>query len=172
MEFLQNIYQWFINLPWRDTFFVLRWIFIVLDVILLVAFVYVFIRALEFRPKFFFNLKPKKRSPLKDPKLLKRWQEIMRKAASSPPQSLTLAIIEADSFVDDVLKKMNVAGEHIADRLERLGRRDLKTIDRLWKAHRIRNDLVHTPGFTLPPADAKNVLENYEAFLKEIGLLV
>ncbi len=171
MTFLDSIYQWFINIPWRDIFFTLRWIFIVLNVIILTAFVYVFIRALEYRPKFVFNPKPLKRHPFKDPKFLARWQEIIKKAMSAPPQSLTLAIIEADSFVDDILKKMNLGGEHMADRLERLGARDLKTVDRLWKAHRVRNELVHTPGFILKPADAKGILEHYEAFLKEIGLL-
>ena len=171
MEFLNGIYQWFGGIPWRGVFFSLRWILLVLDVILLVFFVYVFVRALEHRSHFVFNPEPKKRSPLKDPKLRERWQAIIKKAGNSPPQSLTLAVIEADGFVDDVLKKMNLPGEHMADRMERLSRRELKTAERLWRAHRIRNDLVHTPGFVLSPADAKNVLGDYEAFLKEIGLL-
>ncbi len=143
----------------------------VLDVILIVLFIYVFVRALEYRPHFVFNPKPRKRSPLKDRKLRERWQAILKKAGSNPPQSFTLAVIEADGFVDDVLKKMNLPGEHMADRLEKLGRLKIKTAERLWRAHRIRNDLVHTPGFVLQPQDAKNVLGDYEAFLKEIGLL-
>ncbi len=143
----------------------------VLNVFLLIFFVAIFMKSLEYRPRFFFNPKPRKWSPLKDPKLLERWLKILRKAGTSPPQSLTLAIIEADSFVDDILRKMNLSGEHMADRLERLGRRKLKTVDKLWKAHRIRNDLVHTPGFSLPPAEAKKILGDYEAFLREIGLL-
>lgn len=173
MEFINGIYDWFVNVPWRSTFFAARWIFIVLDVILLVFFVYVFIRALEYRPDFVFDPRSKKRSrsSVRDPKLQERWQVILKKAESNPPQSLTLAIVEADSFVDDILKKMDLGGEHMADRLEKLDRRDLKTVERLWQAHRIRNDLVHTPGFTIPSADAKSVLEDYEKFLKEIGFL-
>ncbi|MBI4034104.1 MAG: hypothetical protein HY378_00965 [Candidatus Brennerbacteria bacterium] len=172
MEILNAIYQWTIGVEGRGLLFTLRWIFLVLDVILLALFIYVFTRALEYRPDFIFAPKPRKRpSSLRDPKFLGRWETILKKADSKPPESLTLAIVEADSFVDDVLKKMNLAGEHMADRLERLDRRDLKSIDRLWKAHRIRNDLVHTPGFTVPAADAKGILGDYEAFLKEIGLL-
>ncbi|MFH0712247.1 MAG: hypothetical protein V2A55_00080 [Candidatus Jorgensenbacteria bacterium] len=171
MRFLIDTYQWFVSLPWKDAFFGLRWILIVLNVFLLVLFVFVFVKALEYRPHFLFNPKPRKRSPLKDRKLRERWQMIIKKAGNAPPQSLTLAVIEADGFVDDVLKKMDLPGEHMADRLERLGRLKLKTADRLWRAHRIRNDLVHTPGFVLPPADAKSVLGDYEAFLLEIGLL-
>ena len=66
---------------------------------------------------------------------------------------------------------MNLPGEHMADRLERLASRYLKSINKLWQAHRIRNDLVHTPGFVLNPVDAKGVLENYQDFLKEIGII-
>jgi hypothetical protein len=171
MDFLNGIYQWFVNIPWQEVFFGARWVFIILDVILLVVFVFVFIKALEYRPHFTLRVKKKKRSPLRDPKLLERWENIIKKAASNSPQSLTLAIIEADSFIDDVLKKMNLPGEHMADRLDRLGRRPLKTVDRLWRAHRVRNELVHTPGFTISPADAKKVMGDYENFLKEIGLL-
>jgi len=171
MEFILDIGRWFGSINWRELFFTLRWIFIVLDVILIVFFVIIFIKALEFRPKFVFNPKPGKRSPLKDPKLLERWAKIIKKAGSGPPQSLTLAVIEADSFVDDVLKKMNLPGEGMAERMERLGNRNLKTIERLWRAHKKRNELVHTPGFSLSPQEAKKILGDYEAFLKEIELL-
>lgn len=172
MELIQNIYQWFADISWGRIFFALRYVFIVLDVILIALFIYVFVQALKFRPPLIFNpvARAKKKAPLKDEKLMKRWQEILRKAESAPPQSLTLGVIEADGLVDDVLKKMNLPGEHMADRLERLAARDLKSINKLWQAHRIRNDLVHTPGFVLNPVDAKRVLEDYEAFLKEIGL--
>ena len=91
--------------------------------------------------------------------------------SSSPPQSLTLGIIEADSFIDDVLKKMDLRGEHMADRMEQLTRMDLKSADNLWKAHRVRNDLVHTSGFTLSKGDAERALQYYEDFLKEVGML-
>lgn len=173
IQALQNLSERFLDIPWRRIFFALRYIFIVLDVILVALFIYVFFKALKFRPPLVFNpaARAKKKKPLKDEKLIKRWQEILRKAESAPPQSLTLGVIEADGLVDDVLKKMNLPGEHMADRLERLAARDLKSINKLWQAHRIRNDLVHTPGFVLNVADAKRVLTDYESFLKEIGIL-
>lgn len=173
MEFIQSVPQWFLSLPWKSIFFTARDVFIVLDVILIIAFVFVFIRALQFRPKFVLNPKPAKERGLilKDKALEKHWQEIVQKAYGSPPQSLTLGIIEADSFVDGILKRMELKGEHMADRLERLGYRNLKSMEKLWKAHRLRNDLVHTPGFTLAETDAKRVLGDYEKFLKEVGVL-
>lgn len=173
MEFIQSAPQWFLGLPWEVIFFTARDVFTVLNVILIVAFAFVFVKTLQFIPKYVLNPKPAKKKGLilKDKALEERWHGIVQKAHGSPPQSLTLGIIEADSFVDDVLKRMELKGEHMADRLERLGYRNLKSLEKLWKAHRLRNDLVHTPGFALAETDAKRVLGDYEEFLKEVGVL-
>lgn len=172
MEFIQDIYRWFINIPWRSVYFSIKDIVIILDIALIVGFVWVFIKALEYRPKFFLNPKPSRQKEIfKDPEILKRWKSILEKSASAPPQSFTLAIIEADKFVDDVLKKLGFKGEHMADRLERLASRDLRTLDKLWRVHKIRNELVHNPDFNISAVDAREILEAYEAFLKEIGVL-
>ena len=81
---------------------------------------------------------------------------------------MKLAIIDADGLVDDVLKQMGLPGEHFADRLARLTPEELKTFDKVWTAHRVRNDLVHTPGFALGLDEARRVMKSYEAFLIEI----
>jgi hypothetical protein len=59
----------------------------------------------------------------------------------------------------------------MADRLEQLNRADLPSLDDLWRAHRIRNDLVHTVGFTLTPNETREILGVYEKFLLELGAL-
>jgi len=45
------------------------------------------------------------------------------------------------------------------------------TLDKLWEAHRVRNNLVHTPDFNIPQAKAEEVVGDYEAFLKEVKAL-
>lgn len=152
-------------------------IFIVLDIALFVGFILLFLRALETRPRFqpfLFGERRKKVDARVSPqKVRKAWDSIRARADSKPPQSYTLAIIEADKMVDAILKQLRYEGEHMADRLERLGedRPDLATIERLWRAHRVRNELVHTPGYDISHADAESVLRAYEAFLKEMELL-
>jgi len=66
---------------------------------------------------------------------------------------------------------MGLAGEHMADRLGQIKEAEVRTLDRLWRAHRVRNDLVHSPGFSLSLFDAKRVIDDYEAFLKEVKVL-
>lgn len=166
---LNDAYKWFIGLPWLNIYGVVKAVIITLDIVLITAFIWVFVKALEYRPKFLFNPKPrKKKAIIKDPEIANGWRLILEKSRLSPPQSFTIGIIEADKFVDDILKKMGIQGEHMADRLEKLNNHDLKTLDNLWRAHRVRNDLVHTPDFEVSEVDVREILEAYESFLKEI----
>lgn len=172
MDAIGQFFDALFSFPWRKIYETIRAVFIILDVILIAAFIYVFVKSLEYRPKFYRNPKrAKKTFATRDPQLQKRWKTLLEKSKSNPPQSYTLAIIEADKFVDDVLKKMGLQGEHMADRLERLGSSDLKTLDRLWRVHRIRNELVHNTDFNISRVDAGEVLEGYEVFLKELEVI-
>ena len=172
MANLANFLDSFLDFPWRDAYGIVRAVFIVLNILLFVGFVYALIKAFEYRPKFYRNLQSFAKKPtVKDPALMKRWAGILEKSKSNPPQSYVLAIIEADKFVDDILKRMGLQGEHMADRLERLSASDLKTLDKLWRVHKIRNELVHNPDFNISPTDAREVLEGYEKFLKETEVI-
>jgi hypothetical protein len=66
---------------------------------------------------------------------------------------------------------MQIPGEHLADRLSNLDQDDIKSMNRVWRAHRLRNDLVHTPGFAVSPSDAQQAMDDYEAFLKEMEVI-
>ena len=158
---------------WGSVLSEVRFIFILLDILLLGFFIFTLMKALSIRPQFsaLIHLSGKEVSVLKDSKVVSRWQELMESVASESPHAYTIAIIEADKLVDNVLKSLGFEGEHIADRIEQLASGNLATIDRLWKAHRVRNEIAHTPGFELTPVDAKQVLAAYEAFLKELGVL-
>lgn len=169
---LENLAKGIVDAPWARFLYGIRWVFIFLDIMVVVAFILVFIKAREYRPKFSHRYRPKTKAPLFDTKLFAdRFARIMKGAPKAPPQSYVLAIIEADKLVDDALKTSGLQGEHMADRLEKLRVEDYPTLDRLWRAHRVRNELVHTPDFGIDEGDAKDVLKVYEKFLKELGAL-
>ncbi len=173
MDVFQILYGRFLAIEWRELFSSIRDFVTFLDAVLLAFFIYLFVRAWKLRPRFvspFF--KPAQRVvELKDPALVAKWEEIKRKAGSAPPQSLVVAIMDADKFTDVVLKRLGFKGKHMADRLEQLASSDMKSIDRLWRAHRARNDLAHTPDYRISPVDAHEILGIYEEFLKELGAL-
>ncbi len=174
-SFLTPVFNAVLGLPWMGFYDVARVVFIVLDVVLVFALVYTYRRALEVRPQnwFYGTYTPgvAHKHAFDVPRYRKHWGEIKSHAEDSPPQSLTLAVIAADNLVDDALKEMGLEGEHMADRLEQLHKADLPSLDDIWRAHRIRNDLVHTVGFTLTPNETREVLEVYEKFLLELGAL-
>jgi len=162
---------------WASSYEVTRAFFIGVDVILVCAIIYTVIHAWEFHP----NLSP--RAPaagehghapvltLRNVILKGRWNKIIKTIQANSPEALKVAIIEADKLVDDALKQLGFEGETMADRLNTVSVDDVKSLERLWRAHRVRNNLVHTPGFEVSPEITKDVLSNYETFLKEIKLL-
>jgi hypothetical protein len=163
-------------LPNLDTVFnIIKYLFIILDLILLYGLIYSIRKGLDFRPK----LKPDTEVEghehrvltLAEAILKEKWEGIIEKFNSGSTDLVRLAIIEADKLSDELLKSLGIEGDHFADRLEKLSPEDFKTLDALWAAHRIRNEIAHTPDYEVPMGEAKKAIESYEAFLKEAGAL-
>ncbi len=151
---------------------IIKWGCIIATILLLWGTIYAMWRGWPYRAKFRLeSTGAKKVLTLRDAMLKERWELIIRKFSLGTPESMRLAVIEADALVDLVLKGMEIQGEHLADRLSNLEAEDMESMSRIWRAHRMRNDLVHTPGFTLAAQDAKMALDDYEAFLKELEVL-
>lgn len=104
----------------------------------------------------------------KDPALAKHWQVIVEKASIPTPDNLRLSIIEADSLVDSFLKSAGYIGDTMADRLSQISSQGIKSVNPMWDAHRLRNMLVHTPGVSVSPQEARGALTAFENFLKEM----
>lgn len=163
------------TIPGYETFItiwgLLRTFFIVIDVLLVAGFLYALVKGWDYRPPIEIREKPEKPQTLRQAIFEERWQAIQKKASLASSDSLRMAVIEADSLVNDVLGQLGLGGKHMADRLMNLNPDEYSTLNAIWRAHRIRNDLVHTPGFFLSPEDAQKLLSDYESFLKEIGAI-
>lgn len=133
------------------------------------------IKFVPFRPPLSLGYKTEKRKKriptLREALIRETWQNIEKKFNPVVPESTRIAIVEADACVDDVLRQLGFEGEHFADRLARLEPEGLSTLPALWRAHKVRNDLVHTPGFTLGADDAEAIMNTYKDFLIELGVL-
>lgn len=163
-----ELIQWLLHI-WRD---IIRPIVIVLDVLLAALFIFLLTKIFPMQtvPSMFHHRK-KKKEERKDPAIIAQWELVQTKAVTGKPESLRLAVIEADALVDAVLKGAGYEGENLAERLARVLPSEVKSVEGVWAAHRLRNDLVHTPGFVLTLESAKAALDVYEAFLKEVGAI-
>ena len=157
---------------WQEVYAIARVIFLVLDAALVTVFVYAVAKGWEYRPKFSLTPPSKRKTlTLRSAMFTEKWTRIKEKFALGTSEAVRIAIIEADAFIDEMLKQSGLEGEHMADRLSQLRPEEMKTLDRVWRAHRVRNDLVHTPAFSLSAAEAEQAMGDYEAFLKEMGVL-
>lgn len=149
-----------------------RWLFIILDLLLLLGFIFSFYKAWQFRPKLNHKKTKKKTISLQREVYRAKWFDITLKFKEGDLNSQKLAIIEADKLVNSILEEIGVPGKHLADKLSKINPESLKSLEGLFMAHRKRNDLMRIPGFVLPEEETKKILGHYESFLKEVGVII
>ncbi len=98
-----------------------------------------------------------------------RWQEIRSHLHSTNSSEWKFAVVEADKLADDVLKASGLPGESMGDRLMSIEQGQMKNLDGLWRAHKIRNLLVHDANFDLRRATALEAIEGFESAIRELG---
>ena len=148
-----------------------RAVFIVLDIILFVFVLFLFVKSWRFRPKFVMTPEGEKTYTLGTAILKERWESVLNRSRINSAESIKASIIDADSLVEDLLKRMGLEGESMAERMEKLSAGDFVTLNQLFVAHHVRNRLVHEPGFSVSHEEANKILENYGSFLKEVGAI-
>lgn len=103
-------------------------------------------------------------------KVQRDWDEVKILVTGGNPSQLKQALILADRSLDAALKDL-VAGETMGDRLK-----NAKTLfhpvtyDKIWQAHKLRNNLVHESGFEAQHFIIKSSIETFRGGLKELGI--
>ncbi len=97
-----------------------------------------------------------------------KWEEIQKYLNSENPSDWKIALIEADSLIDEVFKKIGFAGENLGDRLKKIEPSDFDNLQNVWDAHKMRNKIAHQGDFALKREEALAALEKYEKALKEL----
>lgn len=103
-----------------------------------------------------------------DTAMAHRWQNAMNHIASDNPNDWKQAIMEADIILEDLLTKMGYGGDSIGEKLKKVAKGDMKTLDEAWEAHKVRNQIAHEgSNFTLNHHEAKNVIGMYRKVFEE-----
>lgn len=101
-------------------------------------------------------------------KIIKAWNKIMARLETGLESEYKLAVIEADSMLDDTLKRMGYGGETLGERLGKLTSATLPNIEEVKKAHQTRNNIIHDPDYRLSLDEAKKVLTIYEQAFRDL----
>ncbi|MBI2451209.1 MAG: hypothetical protein HYV52_02645 [Parcubacteria group bacterium] len=112
-----------------------------------------------------------RRSSLEKGRVIKGWKKIMERMSQPNEADYKLAIIEADKLFDNLLLEIGYKGETMAEKLKKINKAQLASLDDLWRAHKIRNELVHNPDFKLARLEAEEAINIYKKALEEFEIL-
>jgi hypothetical protein len=102
----------------------------------------------------------------------KRWEVVQKHMESDNPSEWKLAVIEADSMLEAMVKRMGYPGATLGEMMKKIERSDFTTLDDAWKAHKVRNFIAHQGStFTLSRHQAKEVINSYERVFREFEMI-
>jgi hypothetical protein len=97
-----------------------------------------------------------------------KWMPILEHLNSENPNDWKAAILQADTILDDMIKKMGYKGENLGERLKNIEKSDFETLDSAWEAHKIRNKIAHgTSDFVLTQREANRAIDMYRQVFEE-----
>jgi len=167
IQFLRIFFDSFLSFPWIKAIGIVKIILIIITVLTFIGWIILLPHAIgpkgKFSPKFIYKTKPKKQSAHATRDSAK---QAWLKLDTIPPRT---AIIEADELITGLLHQMKLPGENFTDRLESLDTESISSTARLRKAHDIKTRIIEDENVS--EEDMQEALNDYEAFLKEIGIL-
>lgn len=113
----------------------------------------------------------KKRTVILDTeKYQSRWLEIEQTLVKEDVKTYNLVVMEADKLLDHALKELGIHGKTFAEKLKNTS--DMFTsINSVWHAHKLRNQVVHESGFKVNYDQARRALANFKQALKDVGAI-
>ncbi len=101
-----------------------------------------------------------------------RWELIRSHADSDNPNDWRLAIIEADTVLEEISRGWKTSGETLGERLKNLDTGDMRYLQDAWEAHKVRNNIAHAGlSYTIDRREATRVIGLYEKVFRESGEL-
>lgn len=101
-------------------------------------------------------------------RIARQWVKIMARLETGLESEAKLAVIEADSMLDEILARMGFAGESLGERLKLVTTEIVPNISEVFEAHKIRNNIVHDPDYRLTLDQARKTLSVYEKTLHNL----
>jgi len=101
-----------------------------------------------------------------------RWHYILTLVESSNESDWRVAILEADSMLEEVLKDRGFSGTTASELLEGAKESGYLTIQDAWDAHLVRNQIAHEGSdFALSQVEARRVIRMYQNFFEELNII-
>lgn len=97
-----------------------------------------------------------------------RWQKIEALFTSNSESDWRVAIIEADSMLDEFVTSLGYPGANLGERLKNTNPQFFPTIQLAWDAHKIRNEIAHAGmDYRLSERTKEIARKNYEYIFRD-----
>lgn len=101
-----------------------------------------------------------------------RWHYILTLIESPNESDWRVAIIEADTMLDETLEKKGMIGETLSEKLEQARSNGYASIQGAWDAHIIRNQIAHQGlDFPITQIEGRRVIRMYQSLFEELGVI-
>jgi hypothetical protein len=92
-----------------------------------------------------------------------RWGSVLEHISSINPGDWKLAILEADSMLEDMLEQLGFVGENLGEKLKAVNMEKYPSLKTAWDVHIIRNKIAHEGlQFELQEQEAKRAIAVYK----------
>jgi hypothetical protein len=101
-----------------------------------------------------------------------QWQRVLDHISSESPNDWRIAILEADTILDELVRGLGYHGDNLGERLKSIDPSDMRTLEMAWEAHKVRNEVAHGTGdFILTQREAKRVVELFRQVFEEFDYI-
>lgn len=99
-----------------------------------------------------------------------KWQGVVARMAQQDEAQWKLAIIEADTILDEAIKQMGYKGATMGERMKQIKPNRFPMLEDAWRAHRVRNYIVHDPTYHISAQAASRVFTMYQNIFTRLGI--
>ncbi len=113
-----------------------------------------------------------KAAPLDHQAIQNRWREVQEMMRLSGASHFRMAVLQADSIFDSVLKSLGASGNTMGERLQSAEKMlGSETYQMIWQAHKLRNRLAHEMDSEVMSWEASQAVATFEMALRELHAL-
>lgn len=146
----------------------IRDIMTILALITISIYIYSIIGWKEAVAEYFANFDKAYKKPTPPPFKNSKMATIDAYMATPDQAQWRLAILEADSMLADLLKTLPIAGIDVGEKLTNADRKNFRSLEDAWEAHKIRNRIAHEGSdFILTEHLAKQTITKFKNVFAE-----
>jgi len=112
--------------------------------------------------------KDKERDRLLNP----QWKYVLTLVESPNESDWRIAIIEADTMMEEALKERGLVGNNISELLEEAKLNGYPSVQSAWDAHLVRNKIAHEgQNFSISQVEGRRIVKLYQNVFEDLELI-